>query len=304
LKIIKATNSKIPFILVTGNVSEEFAVKIMKEGAYDYILKDSLQRLPNAVLHAMDSYTLEVERQKFLNEVIETEALKKSLKKISDFVQHASHELRTPLATMLLQTESALRKELTTEEAKKVLESLKEEQMKIIDLTNSLLLLSQFESGHYLSHWPKLRIEELLYDSIEEAKKMYPDINISFNFLKYPEEESYLYLRGNETLLHIAFSNLIKNAYLYSDNKHAIIILEAQSNVIYLHFENKGQVLKTEDKEKIFLPFRRGENAQQKKGSGLGLSIVTRIAELHKGTVNYQVVNHNINRFTLSFFTQ
>ena len=75
LKIVKNTGIKVPFILVTATVSEEFAVNVMQSGACDYILKDRLQRLPNAVLHAMDMYKLEEERQKFHDEVIKSEAL-------------------------------------------------------------------------------------------------------------------------------------------------------------------------------------------------------------------------------------
>ncbi|MFT2526190.1 histidine kinase dimerization/phospho-acceptor domain-containing protein, partial [Escherichia coli] len=62
-----------------------------------------------------------------------------------NFVQHASHELRTPLAVMLSQTESALHNQHTIEEYKKILESLREDQQQMIELTNSLLLISQYE---------------------------------------------------------------------------------------------------------------------------------------------------------------
>ena len=121
-----------------------------------------------------------------------------------NFVHHASHELRTPLATMLSQTESALRKELTVKEAYRVLESLKEDQQEMIDLTNSLLLLSQYENINYSIHWPKVRIDELVHDVIATAKKIFPDINICFDFVDAPEKESYLYFPGNETLLRSA----------------------------------------------------------------------------------------------------
>jgi len=227
------------------------------------------------------------------------ERLEKAFQVQKNFVHHASHELRTPLATMLSQTESALRKELTTKEATRVLESLREDQQEMIDLTNSLLLLSQYENVHYSSSWPKIRMDELIYEVIAAAQKMFEGINISFDFIKYPEKESYLFLPGNETLLRSAFRNLIKNGYLYSNDQQVNITMEAYSKGIYIHFENKGRGLSAEDKERLFLPFFRGENAQNKKGFGLGLSIVKRIAELHKGSINYQVVNHEINRFTL-----
>ena len=63
LSIVKEMGIKAPFILVTATVSEEYAVNIIKEGAYDYILKDRLQRLPNAVISAIYHYQLEEERK-------------------------------------------------------------------------------------------------------------------------------------------------------------------------------------------------------------------------------------------------
>ena len=53
-EIVKHSGNNIPFILVTATVSEEFAVGIMEAGAYEYILKDRLWRLPKAVLNAVD----------------------------------------------------------------------------------------------------------------------------------------------------------------------------------------------------------------------------------------------------------
>jgi len=54
IKIIKEQALKIPFILVTSTVSDEYAVEVMKAGANDYILKDRLHRLPQAILNAME----------------------------------------------------------------------------------------------------------------------------------------------------------------------------------------------------------------------------------------------------------
>jgi two-component system sensor histidine kinase UhpB len=63
LKIVKEMKVAVPFILVTATVSEEYAVNVMKEGAWDYILKDRLQRLPSAIESAMVKYNLEAERK-------------------------------------------------------------------------------------------------------------------------------------------------------------------------------------------------------------------------------------------------
>ena len=54
LRLLKELNLDIPFILCTGSLTEEVAVKCMKEGAADYILKSSLKRLPSAVLNVLE----------------------------------------------------------------------------------------------------------------------------------------------------------------------------------------------------------------------------------------------------------
>ncbi len=85
LRINKDRNIITPFILVTGSISEEYAVNIMKEGACDYIVKDRLQRLPNAVLSAIHKYKIEEERKKYLDEVIANEALLKEAARLAHF---------------------------------------------------------------------------------------------------------------------------------------------------------------------------------------------------------------------------
>lgn len=219
-----------------------------------------------------------------------------------NFVHHASHDLRTPLATMLSQTESALRRDLTPQEAKKVLESLKEDQQGMIELTNALLLLAQYENINYTAGWPEIRIDEVLYDSIISMQKMFPGVTINFDFFPGDVDEQYLYTKGNEVLLRSAFVNLLKNGIKYSDDNKVVVTMKPEASKVTIAFENKGPVMQAEEVERMFFPFFRGENAQQKKGFGLGLSIVKRIVELHRCGISYKVINGNINCFTLEFF--
>ncbi len=228
------------------------------------------------------------------------ERLEKAFDMQKSFTHHASHELRTPLASMLAQTEMALRKNLTLEEAKEVLNSLKEDQQELIELTNSLLLLSQYEKISYSSDWPMVRIDELLYDTISMVKRMFPNISVSLEFLQMPDSEISLSISGNYTLLRSAFRNLIKNAFQYSDDKIVSIAIKADEKTIDIYFENRGKTLNLKDKDRLFIPFFRGENAIRKRGFGLGLSIVKRIVQLHQGTITYDIVQEKINRFTVS----
>ncbi|HTD41734.1 MAG TPA: PAS domain-containing protein [Mucilaginibacter sp.] len=85
LRILKQTGRTIPFILITATVSEEFAVSVMKEGASDYVLKDRLQRLPNAVLNAVGKYRSDNERQVYLDKIFASEELFTKAELLAEF---------------------------------------------------------------------------------------------------------------------------------------------------------------------------------------------------------------------------
>lgn len=86
LKILKEQQkADIPFILITATVSEEFAVSVMKEGASDYVLKDRLQRLPSAVINALEKFQLDAERQTYLTQIVASEALFNKAEAIAEF---------------------------------------------------------------------------------------------------------------------------------------------------------------------------------------------------------------------------
>jgi signal transduction histidine kinase len=215
------------------------------------------------------------------------------------FVQHTSHELRTPLAVMLSQTEAALNSNYDAEGYRKVLMSLKEDQQHLIELTNSLLLISQNEQMEFMDEWPLLRIDELLFDTVAYFNKSFPDAKTTMSFETMPSDDLALMVKGNEALLKAALVNLMKNAYLYSEDKSVSIRLITEENKVRIKFQNKGNTLSPEEAEKMMLPFFRGANANKKKGFGLGLAIINRIVQIHKGCLNYKVLSGNVNTFVL-----
>ena len=75
----------VPFILVTGNVSEEFAIQSMKAGVNDYIIKDRLRRLPHAIQGAIEKCKIENERLQYLREVVAKEALMSEAENLAHF---------------------------------------------------------------------------------------------------------------------------------------------------------------------------------------------------------------------------
>ncbi len=231
------------------------------------------------------------------------ERLKKAFDHQYSFVNHASHELRTPLAIMLSQTEAAISNNLSNEQLKEVLTSLKEDQQGIIELTNALLLLSQFDKSVNIQSWETIRIDELIYDCIIEAKKAFPEANINFNFTALPEEED-LSNKANKSLLITAIRNLIKNGYQYSTDKQVVINLFVDNKITSISVENKGKPIAEEQRGKLFIPFFRGDNVDKQKGHGLGLSIVHSIIKVHAGKIEYTTTAEGINCFTITLQKQ
>ena len=73
LAILKTTLLDVPFVLVTGAVSEEFAASAIKSGADDYLLKDRLKRLPSAVINSLEKYRLAKEQKEIAIRVKDSE---------------------------------------------------------------------------------------------------------------------------------------------------------------------------------------------------------------------------------------
>jgi signal transduction histidine kinase len=215
------------------------------------------------------------------------------------FVHHASHELRTPLANMLAQTEAALNKILYIEDYRRILYSLKDDQQYLIDLTNALLALSQYEKITSQKDWVPIRVDEILFETAEIVKQewLYANINIDFDIV--PEDENVLVVKGNDSLIRSVVSNLIKNAIQYSKDQGVKITIDGTKNGIILHFDNIGKRLSNEEQNNLFIPFFRGNNSKYKKGYGLGLSIVKKIVEVHGGSISYHSLATDINRFSI-----
>ena len=79
LSIFKTMGLKIPFILITSTVSEEFAVDVIKRGADDYILKDRLERLPSALANALEKFQLLKDHQSIQDDLVKNETLFRAL---------------------------------------------------------------------------------------------------------------------------------------------------------------------------------------------------------------------------------
>jgi signal transduction histidine kinase len=225
----------------------------------------------------------------------------KSFQYQKSFVGSASHELRTPLSKISAQLENLMQNPDFPPEYSPTLSSINEDAQQLSDIVTSLLILSKLEKDNPSKSFTNVRIDEIIFSSSEFLKKFYPDLRIHFEIMNLTDEDDKLEVMGDESLLKIAINNLLKNAYLYSDNKEVNIKIIQEKKTINLFFENTGRTPDIKDTYELFDPFVRGSNAIQSKGFGLGLSIVKRILQYNEAEVLYNINIPNFNQIKVIF---
>jgi signal transduction histidine kinase len=156
----------------------------------------------------------------------------------------------------------------------------------LVNLTNGLLNLAQFNIDRQRDQFRPVRVDEILFAAQQELGKSRPNYHFQIEYGIMPDEESQLQIKGDETLLKTAFLNLMDNACKFSEDHSVKITFIAKYNSIEIIFQDKGIGISEEDQKKIFMPFFRGSNARNHiQGHGIGLALSHRIVQLHGGDI-------------------
>jgi signal transduction histidine kinase len=212
----------------------------------------------------------------------------------------ARHELRTPLARIISQLENLESGETHSERTREYLRNLRSDATQMADLIHSLLLLAQSTNEERFTSIR--RLDEMLFDAFEQAKKFAPTLQIRFeiDLEEGTEKEPNLEVQCNEALLLQALINLLRNADLYSDDHVADVHLkQLDEHYLCLRISNNGPTLTEKEASKIFDAFMRGHNARRKQGSGLGLRITHRIMQYHDASIRYIAEGKKKNVFEI-----
>jgi signal transduction histidine kinase len=202
-----------------------------------------------------------------------------------DFIANASHELRTPMTAITGQLEVVLMSPRHKEEYKKTLNSVLEDMKNLGLISNKLLLLAQASDDNSKLFFAELRVDDAIWQARSEILKRNPNYHIQITFEEKMDDERFFKLLGSETLLKIALANLMENGCKYSNNHTVELSLEHADEQIILNFKDQGIGIAEEDINLIFQPFYRAKNACERKGHGIGLSLVDKIIALHHGQI-------------------
>ena len=219
-----------------------------------------------------------------------------------DFVANASHELRTPISSIRGFVETLLDGAYHDEEvSRKFLERTLSNVIRLENIVNDMLDLSKLEvrdKGLSLRYFDVgEQVRPILADFDEAANKKGLE-------LKYESSlPSEFKLLADPYQFEKAMTNLIENAVKYTESGYVKVSAIIEQKNLIVTVEDTGNGIRQEDIGRIFERFYRVDKgrSRQQGGSGLGLSIVKHVMEIHNGQVRVESAVGKGSKFILVF---
>jgi signal transduction histidine kinase len=285
LRICRMIDLRAPFILVTGTVSEEFAVACLKQGADDYVLKSNLTRLPSAIQNALLQRELRAKQKATELELrLQNDELVKINNELDNFVYSVSHNLRAPLSTVMGLLNLARQQTPDTKDWLQYVDMMVSSIQKLDDTLKEILEYSRNARN-------EVAVEKINFDRIasialemQRYQKGFDGVEKSVKIKCDPPFYSDPYRIG------VIINNLVSNAIRFSDEEKSHnrieLSVERTSTGVRISIEDNGVGIMTEMHKKVFDMFFRG--SVKSEGAGLGLYIVREMVSKLKGTINLQ----------------
>jgi signal transduction histidine kinase len=316
LEILREMNEKentTPFIAVTSLGNEKVAVDIMKEGAYDYIVKDALYQdtLGMVIKKALDRYRMKEEKMKLEWQVREAyERLKETqgqliqaekINVIGQLASSVAHEVRNPLG-VILQGVNYLESKISAKEGDilEVLTMLKDNISRADKIINSLLDFSRVDSLNLKAEDINSILEASL--TLVKASRKLENIDVIMETKK-----DLPVILADKNKLEQVFINLLLNAIQAMPDGGKIIVrsyakqleevrdgvgMRAQDTfqigekAVIVEIQDTGVGIPEGNLKKIFEPFFTSKGPGV--GVGLGLSVTRNIIDMHKGLIDIE----------------
>ena len=280
LERIRATDSTIVTIVITGFATVSSAVDAMKRGAFDFLPKpftpDELRLITRRGL----------ENRRLVVETITLRREKEMLRE--QFAAIVSHELKAPLGA-LQQNLFALSVELSAQlsgEQKNRLERCQGRVGDLLKLIQTWLRVISTDIDKIKDNFKPIDVQAVIVQAVEN---MQPHADRKDVTLAITVTEPLPQINGDAITLGESLVNLLGNAIKFSRNGSQVDIrAKEKSRQIEIAVIDRGVGISKEDLPAIFGDFYVGKGGRDAGGSGLGLAITRRIIEAHGGTITAQ----------------
>ena len=217
------------------------------------------------------------------------------------FSSDVSHELRTPITVILAQSDYALQYSDTFEEAKESLEVINRHAKRMTNLINQIMELSKLERQKEIEK-EKINLSNIVLQLLEDYKPLLESKNLN---LVYNVEKD-LRIQGNKIMLERVFLNILMNAVKFTKTNIEVSLTREDKTAV-LKIRDDGIGISEENKKFIwerFFQVNDSRNKEENKGSGLGLSMVKKIVDLHSATIDLESELEQGTCFTIKFNMQ
>lgn len=218
--------------------------------------------------------------QKGINRLLKR--IDEAMKKEKSFSADLSHELRTPLAAIKVHAQNLELKETVSEDGRVSIARMNNAIDNMSKTIEQLLLLHSIDNRKH-----ELLQEEVgLYDLAKEVITLLPTEIHRKNDIELVGNNTYIL--GNRSLTSSLIRNLIENASKYSSKSSAIVVsVFEESEKSILEVVDSGPGMSSKEKENSIKRHYRVSDTQS-YGSGLGLTIVQKIVDLHSGSLEFK----------------
>ncbi len=218
-----------------------------------------------------------------LNEELRLNKLK------SEFISNVSHELKSPLTSIRMMTEMLHRNRVQTEERKSDYYAVMlEESERLSHLIDNILDFSRMDDDRKKYDFIDLNLDELLLKFLESTRERLPEPGFD---IRYNRPDRVPIIQADKNAILQVLYNLVDNAIKFSGTSRQIDInLFYKEDELLLCVKDYGIGISSIDQERIFERFYRGDEPQRMgiRGSGIGLTIVKKIMEAHKGRLTLE----------------
>ena len=217
------------------------------------------------------------------------------------FSSDVSHELRTPITVILAQSDYALQYSDTLEETKESLEVINRHAKRMTNLINQIMELSKLERQKEIEK-EKINLSNIVLQLLEDYKPLLESKNLN---LIYNVEKD-IRIQGNKIMLERVFLNILMNAVKFTKTNIEVSLTREDKTAV-LKIRDNGIGISEENKKFIwerFFQVNDSRNKEENKGSGLGLSMVKKIVDLHSATIDLESELEQGTCFTIKFKMQ